>query len=254
MLTVKQFAELAWAGAMHEYEEAIKFHNYNTLAKDAWVKVMETKVILDDLSKKENYVEASNVADSEMILRAMDLGSGQVKEFKSKPFVPEYVVKVKYHDPKRSYLTKRISFATLEEANVEFVKWKNMSYANKDLDDRYQVTVLLLEKIREGLYRPLDKVSPETWKSQAQPSHLKEASQAQQSTPQVQYQVRVYHLTGKIQTLEFDFLKAAEATFELLKYELEVNRIRGASMFKVVSNIGYWQELNQIGDKEEDAF
>lgn len=253
MLTVKQFAELAWAGAIHEYEEAIKFHNY-TLAKDAWVKVMETKCILDDLSKKENYVEASNVADSEMILRAMDLGSGQVKEFKSKPFVPEYVVKVKYHDPKRSYLTKRISFATLEEANVEFVKWKNMSYANKDLDDRYQVTVLLLEKIREGLYRPLDKVSPETWKSQAQPSHLKEASQAQQSTPQVQYQVRVYHLTGKIQTLEFDFLKAAEATFELLKYELEVNRIRGASMFKVVSNIGYWQELNQIGDKEEDAF
>ena len=216
--------------------------------------VKEIKEILDALSKKENYVTASNVADSETILQALDLGSGQAKEFKSKPFVPEYVVKVKYHDPKRSYLTKRISFATLEEANVEFVKWKNMSYANKDLDDRYQVTVLLLEKIREGLYRPLDKVSPETWKSQAQPSHLKEASQAQQSTPQVQYQVRVYHLTGKIQTLEFDFLKAAEATFELLKYELEVNRIRGASMFKVVSNIGYWQELNQIGDKEEDAF
>ena len=240
MLTVKQFAELAWAGAMHEYEEAIKFHNY-TLVKDAWVKVMKTKVILDDLSEKENYVEASNVANSETILQALNLGSGQVKEFKSKPFVPEYVVKVKYHDPKRSYLTKRIGFATLKEANVEFVKWKNISYANKDLDDRYQVTVLLLEKIREGLYRPLDNVSPDTWKSVKQPK----PPQSQEFAPL--YEVRIIHLTGKVQVLKFDILKAAESTFELLKYELEVNRIHGASVVETIPSVGFRKELHQIG-------
>lgn len=246
MLTVKQFAELAWAGAMHEYEEAIKFHNY-TLAKDAWVKVMETKCILDELSKKENYIAASNAADVETILRAVNLGSGQVKEFKTASQAqthtvsPEYMVQLELvKGSKRGPGISKKFYSTLEEANKEFLGWKT---ANENMNC---YSVRLCEKTGDGKYKVLARSIPKDYTTQ----------QVKQSPHVPLYQVRITHLTGEEQVLRFPILAAAQATFELLKYELKVKRIRGACIVKVIQSTGFKQTLATIGvtAEEEDIF
>lgn len=69
------------------------------------------------------------------------------------------------------------------------------------------------------------------------------------------YQVRVTHLTGDEQVLRFPILAAASSTLELLKYELEVGRIRGAKIVRVIPSVGMKETLVSIGEtEEEDTF
>lgn len=69
------------------------------------------------------------------------------------------------------------------------------------------------------------------------------------------YQVRIIHLNNDEQVLHFPILAAAQATFELLKYELKVGRIRGASIVKVIPSVGMKETLVSIGEtEEEDTF
>lgn len=65
------------------------------------------------------------------------------------------------------------------------------------------------------------------------------------------YQVRIIHLTGEEQVLRFSIQAAARSTFELLKYELKVGRIRRASIIKVIPEVGLKQEMCYIGEDEE---
>lgn len=76
---------------------------------------------------------------------------------------------------------------------------------------------------------------------------------AKRPQPVQLYQVRVTHLTGDEQVLRFPILAAAQATFELLKYELKVGRIRGAKIVSVIPSVGYKKELYHIGESEEEA-
>ena len=82
--------------------------------------------------------------------------------------------------------------------------------------------------------------------------NLKESQVQQLKTIQrIQYQVRIIHLTGEEQVLRFPIPAAASSTFELLKYELKVGRIRRASIVKVIPEVGLKQELCHIGEDEE---
>lgn len=66
------------------------------------------------------------------------------------------------------------------------------------------------------------------------------------------YQVRITHLTGDEQVLRFPILAAAGSTLELLKYELEVGRIRGAKIVRVIPSVGMKETLVSIGETEEE--
>lgn len=78
---------------------------------------------------------------------------------------------------------------------------------------------------------------------------------AKRPQPVQQYQVRVTHLTGDEQVLRFPILAAAGSTLELLKYELEVGRIRGAKIVRVIPSVGMKETLVSIGETEgEDTF
>lgn len=81
---------------------------------------------------------------------------------------------------------------------------------------------------------------------------VQELRATQQQTKEL-YQVRIIHLNNDEQVLRFLILAAAQATFELLKYELKVGRIRGASIVKVIPSVGYKKELYHIGESEEEA-
>lgn len=78
---------------------------------------------------------------------------------------------------------------------------------------------------------------------------------AKRPQPVQLYQVRVIHLTGDEQVLRFPILAAASSTLELLKYELEVGRIRGAKIVRVIPSVGMKETLVSIGEtEEEDTF
>ena len=241
MLTVKQVFELARDGSLWQQNLCIKCGDLSG-TKKAIQTTAEIQYVIEDLDKKENYIASSNPATETAVLFALNLKDRQVQELKvqhARPeTTPEYVVKVQFHDPQRaSYDNRRMSFTTLEEANAEFLKWKNMSYANRDLGGKWQVTILLLKKLDDGKYQQMDKVSPETWKPKQEPVQL--------------YQVRIIHLTGDKQVLRFPILAAAEATLEVLKYELKVGRIRGASIIKVIPNVCMRQTIATIGEEED---
>lgn len=78
---------------------------------------------------------------------------------------------------------------------------------------------------------------------------LKEAKRPQ---PAQLYQVRITHLTGDEQVLRFPIQAAASSTFELLKYELKVGRIRGAKIVRVIQSVGMKETLVSIGETEEE--
>lgn len=78
---------------------------------------------------------------------------------------------------------------------------------------------------------------------------------AKRPQPVQLYQVRVTHLTGDEQVLRFPILAAASSTLEPLKYELEVGRIRGAKIVRVIPSVGMKETLVSIGEtEEEDTF
>lgn len=78
---------------------------------------------------------------------------------------------------------------------------------------------------------------------------------AKRPQPVQLYQVRVTHLTGDEQVLRFPILAAASSTLELLKYELEIGRIRGAKIVRVIPSVGMKETLVSIGETEgEDTF
>lgn len=70
--------------------------------------------------------------------------------------------------------------------------------------------------------------------------------------PKSLYQVRITHLTGEEQVLRFPIQAAASSTFELLKYELKVGRIRGAKIVRVIPSVGMKETLVSIGETEEE--
>ena len=103
-------------------------------------------------------------------------------------------------------------------------------------------SVRLCEKTGDGKYKVLARSLPKDYTTEPKPK-------AQL------YQVRIIHLNNDEQVLRFPILSAAQATFELLKYELKVGRIRGAKIVRVIQSVGMKETLVSIGEtEEEDTF
>lgn len=102
-------------------------------------------------------------------------------------------------------------------------------------------SVRLCEKTGDGKYKVLARSLPKDYTTEPKSQEL--------------YQVRIIHLNNDEQVLHFPILAAAQATFELLKYELKVGRIRGAKIVRVIPSVGMKETLVSIGEtEEEDTF
>ena len=236
MLTVKQIFELAWFGALHKYENTIQYRNCS-LAENALKQLEEIRKICDELDKKENYITSSNPATETAVLFALNLKDGEVQELRAtqqqtKKSPPEYMVQLELVKGSKigSGISKKF-YSTLEEANKEFLGWKT---ANENMNC---YSVRLCEKTGDGKYKVLARSLPKDCTTEPKPQGL--------------YQVRIIHLTGEEQILRFPIQAAARSTFELLKYELKVGRIRRASIVKVIPEVGLKQEMCYIGEDEE---
>lgn len=238
MLTVKQVFELARDGEFEQYNSAIKYGNF-ALAKQNFQTIKEIQSVLENLDKEENYIASSNPGTETAVLFALNLKDGEVQEFRAtqqqtKKFPPEYMVQLELVEcPTRGPRISKKFYSTLEEANKEFLGWKT---ANENMNC---YSVRLCEKTGDGKYKVLARSLPKDYTTEPKSHEL--------------YQVRIIHLNNDEQVLRFPILAAAQATFELLKYELKVGRIRGASIVKVIPSVGYKKELYYIGESEEEA-
>lgn len=238
MLTVKQVFELARDGEFEQYNSAIKYGNF-ALAKQNFQTIKEIQSVLENLDKEENYIASSNPGTETAVLFALNLKDGEVQEFRAtqqqtQKFPPEYMVQLELVEcSKRGPRISKKFYSTLEEANKEFLGWKT---ANENMNC---YSVRLCEKTGDGKYKVLARSLPKDYTTEPKSHEL--------------YQVRIIHLNNDEQVLRFPILAAAQATFELLKYELKVGRIRGASIVKVIPSVGYKKELYHIGESEEEA-
>lgn len=209
-------------------------------SKKAIQTTAEIQSVLENLDKEENYIASSNPGTETAVLFALNLKDGEVQEFRAtqqqtKKIPPEYMVQLELVEchTRGPRISKKF-YSTLEEANKEFLGWKT---ANENMNC---YSVRLCEKTGDGKYKVLSQSLPKDYTTEPKPK-------AQL------YQVRIIHLNNDEQVLRFPILAAAQATFELLKYELKVGRIRGASIVKVIPSVGYKKELYHIGESEEEA-
>lgn len=234
MLTVKQVFELARDGLLREQNLCIKCGDLSGVKK-AIQTTAEIQSVLENLDKEENYIASSNPGTETAVLFALNLKDGEVQELRAtqqqtKKFPPEYMVQLELVNcPKIGSGISKKFYSTLEEANKEFLGWKT---ANENMNC---YSVLLCEKTGDGKYKVLAQSLPKDYTTKPE--------------PQVLYQVRIIHLTGDEQVLRFPILAAAEATLEVLKYELKVGRIRGASIVKMIPNVCMCQTITTIGEE-----
>lgn len=240
MLTVKQVFELARDGEFEQYNSAIKYGDF-ALAKQNFQTTAEIQSVLENLDKKENYIASSNPGTETAVLFALNLKDGEVQEFRAtqqqtQKFPPEYMVQLELVEcSKRGPRISKKFYSTLEEANKEFLGWKT---ANENMNC---YSVRLCEKTGDGKYKVLARSLPKDYTTEPKSQKL--------------YQVRIIHLNNDEQVLRFPILAAAQATFELLKYELKVGRIRGAKIVRVIPSVGMKETLVSIGEtEEEDTF
>lgn len=238
MLTVKQVFEFARDGAFETYKFATKCENFDAAHALAQI-IKEIQNVIDNLDKKENYIASSNPGTETAVLFALNLKDGEVQEFRAtqqqtQKFPPEYMVQLELVEcSKRGPRISKKFYSTLEEANKEFLGWKT---ANENMNC---YSVRLCEKTGDGKYKVLARSLPKDYTTEPKSQKL--------------YQVRIIHLNNDEQVLRFPILAAAQATFELLKYELKVGRIRGAKIVRVIPSVGYKKELYHIGESEEEA-
>ena len=175
------------------------------------------------------------------MLFTLNLKEGDVQELRAtqqqtKKIPPEYMVQLELVEcSKRGPRISKKFYSTLEEANKEFLGWKT---ANENMNC---YSVRLCEKTGDGKYKVLARSLPKDYTTEPKLQEL--------------YQVRIIHLNNDEQVLHFPILAAAQATFELLKYELKVGRIRGAKIVRVIPSVGMKETLVSIGETEgEDTF
>lgn len=240
MLTVKQVFEFARDGAFETYKFATKCENFDAAHALAQI-IKEIQNVIDNLDKKENYIASSNPGTETAVLFTLNLKEGDVQELRAtqqqtKKIPPEYMVQLELVEcSKRGPRISKKFYSTLEEANKEFLGWKT---ANENMNC---YSVRLCEKTGDGKYKVLARSLPKDYTTEPKLQEL--------------YQVRIIHLNNDEQVLHFPILAAAQATFELLKYELKVGRIRGAKIVRVIPSVGMKETLVSIGETEgEDTF
>lgn len=242
MLTVKQVFELALRCAIQDCEDMLVKHKNFIMAKKYKRDVDEIMDALINIDKKENYIAGSNPATETAVLFALNLKDGEVQKLKAQEvqqphtMPPEYMVQIQIVNAPHigSGISKKF-YSTLEEANKEFLGWKT---ANENMNC---YSVRLCEKTGDGKYKVLARSLPKDYTTDPKSQEL--------------YQVRIIHLNNDEQVLRFPILAAASSTLELLKYELEVGRIRGAKIVRVIPSVGMKETLVSIGETEgEDTF
>lgn len=219
MMDFKRFLELAVNGARANWMDAVDELKRNPTSENMMKRKDREDELKTVLEMKRAYTEFASKDGHVNLREAYDKIESVHHSQAEASFVPEYIVQIDANDSvPRPDKTRKFFYATLDEAKEKYFEWKNVAEA---LPQIYHVR--LFEHVRKGhmmLLAEAGKPAP-----------------AADSDKKPEYKICITHKSGDIQTLRFDDIRAAKATFELMKYELKANRITRASLFSGVDGI-----------------
>lgn len=204
MMDFKRILELAVDGARANWLDAVDTLQRNPSSKN----MMDRK----DRETELRQVNELQRLYFESTFNLNDVYS-QLESVRNEPPAPEYLVRVDLIGVPENYpnKTQRFWYSTLEEARHKFCKFKTMADVNPEV---YHIR--LFKKIRKGHVELLDEIKP---------SNLSK----------LDYHIDITHKSGDVQTLHFDDVRAAKATFEFMKYEVQANRISLARLVRYIN-------------------
>lgn len=209
MMDLKRILELAVDGARANWLDAVDALQRNPSSKNMLNRdAKETE--LRQINEMQHLYLESTSKDYHSTLN--DVYS-QLESVRNEPPAPEYLVQADLIGVPENYpnKTRRFWYSTLEEARHKFCKFKTMADVNPGV---YHIR--LFKKIRKGHVELLDEIKP---------SNLSK----------LDYHIDVTHKSGDVQTLRFDDVRAAKATFEFMKYEVQANRISWARLVRYIN-------------------
>ena len=219
MLDLERILELAVDGARANWLKAIEALKMNPTSKNMMDR-KDRETELRQVSELQRLYLESTPKDYHSSLR--DVYS-QLESIRNEPPAPEYLVRADLVGVPENYpsKTRRFWYSTLEEARHRFCEFKTMADVNPGV---YHIR--LFKEIRKGHVELLDEIKP---------SNLSK----------LDYHIDITHKSGDIQTLHFDDIRAAKATFELMKYEVQANRIVCAFLIRYI-NGKYDKQLDLV--------
>lgn len=204
MMDLKRILELAVDGARANWLDAIDALRRNPSSKNMLNRDAKEAEFRQINELQRLYLESTfNLNDA----------YSQLESVHNEPPAPEYLVQVDLIGAPENYpnKTRRFWYSTLEEAQHKFCKFKTMADVNPGV---YHIR--LFKKIRKGHVELLDEIKP---------SNLSK----------LDYHIDITHKSGDVQTLHFDDVRAAKATFEFMKYEVQANRISLARLVRYIN-------------------
>lgn len=212
MIEFKRLLELAVDGAQTNWLEVrSQYERYPSVERKNLLKERE-KEFDEVLKMQQSYKKLTTDLRHSTLNEAFDEIESIRNDTSESKFVPEYIVQLDINDSvSRPDKTRKFFFATLDEAKEKYFEWKNVA---ESLPQIYHVR--LFEHVRKGQMMLLAKAG--------------KPSATTDSAKKPDYQILITHKSGDIQTLHFDDIRAAKATFELMKYEIKANRIIYANL------------------------
>lgn len=204
MMDLKRILELAVDGARANWLDAVDALQRNPSSKNMMDRKDRETELRQVNELQRLYLESTfNINDA----------YSQLESVHNEPPTPEYLVQVDLIGVPENYpnKTRRFWYSTLEEARHKFCKFKTMADVNPGV---YHIR--LFKKIRKGHVELLDEIKP---------SNLSK----------LDYHIDITHKSGDVQTLRFDDVRAAKATFEFMKYEVQANRISLARLVRYIN-------------------
>ena len=218
MMDFKRFLELAVDGARANWLDAVDALRRNPTSENIRNREIKEAELRQVNKLQESYENLMTDLSHSTLDEAFDEIESIRNDTSESKFVPEYIVQVDINDSvPHPDKTRKFFYSTLDETKETYFKYKNMA---EMLPQIYHVR--LFEHICKGkmiLLAEAGKPAP-----------------AANSTSKHEYQILITHKSGDIQTLHFDDIRAAKATFELMKYEIKANRIIYANLLYCIGD------------------
>lgn len=211
MMDIKRILELAVDGARANWLDAIDALRRNPSSENMLNR--ETKEAeLRQINEMQQSYEKFMTKDSHSTLHeAFDEIESIRNSVSVSEFFPEYIVRIEADGDVREF-----RYATSEEARAKFNQKKRIAEV---IPEYYHIQVF--GHIRKGQAFLIDEAGGQ--------------NTADTVGSRAEYQILITHKSGDIQTLHFDDVRAAKATFELMKYEVKASRIKCAKLARYIN-------------------
>lgn len=211
MMDLKRILELAVDGARANWLDAIDALRRNPSSKNMLNRDAKEAEFRQINEMQQSYEKFMTKDSSNTLHETYDKIESIRNSVSASEFVPEYIVRIEADSDVREF-----RYATSEEARAKFNQKKHIAEV---IPEHFHVQVF--NHIRKGQMLLVAEAG--------------EQNTANTVRSRAEYQILITHKSGDVQTLHFDDVRAAKATFEFMKYEVQANRISLARLVRYIN-------------------